>query len=112
MHDRRGRHSPPVARRRWIEAPLPNHLAAEIERKDADIAEVGIDTLAVCGGCFACVAVLQMAGKCRDRFEDVALPDDLARVEINRENNPAMFVRGNASFAAEIESLFRLFDRL
>ena len=90
VQHRRGRGTPPETRVRRLEAPLPDDGALHVEGVDADVAEVGVDPLAVGHRRRRGVGVLQVAVEVGPAGVHLRRPEDLAALEIDGLHQPVM----------------------
>ena len=111
VHDRRCSRTPAEARPHHLEAPLPDRLAVHREGEDADVAEVGVDPLAVRDRGLRGVGVLQVAREVRRPDQHLALPTLLSGFHLKAVDRPVVLVGGRLHpVAAEVEALLRLLD--
>ena len=93
MEHRRRRGAPAGARRIGADGVRPYRRAVHVEGEDADVAEVGVDPLAIGDRRLGGKAVLEVPRALRRAAMDLALPADFSGVDIEAVDHPAVLAR-------------------
>src|SRR5262249_47913204 len=113
VQGRRRGGAPAHAHLHRIELVLPQYLAVVVEAEDADVAEDGVDPLAINRRCLGGVRGFQVNRTGRLSLVDLLLPEHLAALEVETADQPAMLAgRGLPLEIVDVEALLRVAEFL